>query len=52
MTIWDRGRLVVEDLRENEKILFELAGDKMQGKYALIKTGFWEWKKEAGAVHL
>jgi len=29
---------VVEDFRENEKILFELSGNKMQGKYALIKT--------------
>ena len=38
--IWDRGGLVVEDLRENEKILFELSGDKMQGRYALIKTKF------------
>ena len=31
---------MVEDLRENEKILFELSGDKMQGRYALIKTKF------------
>jgi len=38
VTIWDRGRLVVEDFRENEKILFELSGNKMQGRYALIKT--------------
>jgi len=36
--IWDRGGLVIEDLRENEKILFELSGNKMQGRYALIKT--------------
>ena len=40
VTIWDRGGLVVEDLRENEKILFELSGNKMQGRYALIKTKF------------
>jgi DNA ligase D-like protein (predicted 3'-phosphoesterase) len=52
VTIWDKGGLMVEDLRENEKILFEQSGNKMQGRYALIKTGFWEWKKEAGAVHL
>ena len=38
VTIWDRGGLVVEDFRENEKILFELSGSKMQGRYALIKT--------------
>ena len=37
VTIWDRGGLVVEDFRENEKILFELSGNKMQGRYALIK---------------
>ena len=45
VTIWDRGGLVVEDLRENEKILFELSGNKMQGRYALIKTGFGGQKK-------
>ena len=38
VTIWDWGGLVVEDLRENEKILFELSGDKMQGRYALIRN--------------
>jgi bifunctional non-homologous end joining protein LigD len=38
VTIWDRSELVVEDTRENEKILFELSGNKMQGRYALIKT--------------
>ena len=38
VTIWDRGELVVEDLRGNEKILFELSGNKMQGRYVLIKT--------------
>jgi len=31
---------VVEDLRENEKILFELSGNKMHGRYAFIKTKF------------
>jgi DNA ligase D-like protein (predicted 3'-phosphoesterase) len=40
VTIWDRGGLVVEDFRENKKILFELSGNKMQGRYALIKTKF------------
>ena len=29
VTIWDRGGLVVEDLRENEKMLFELSSNKM-----------------------
>ncbi|NOR48666.1 MAG: ATP-dependent DNA ligase [Methanosarcinaceae archaeon] len=45
VTIWDKGRLVVEDHKENEKILFELSGDKMQGRYALIKTKFGGQKK-------
>jgi DNA ligase D-like protein (predicted 3'-phosphoesterase) len=45
VTIWDRGGLVIEDLRENEKILFELSGDKMQGRYALIKTKIGGQKK-------
>ena len=31
---------MVEDFREGEKIPFELSGNKMQGRYALIKTGF------------
>jgi len=30
VTIWDKGGLVVEELREDEKILFELSGSKMQ----------------------
>ncbi len=47
VTIWDRGGLVVEDFRENEKILFELSGNKMQGRYAFIKTKF-GGKKDAG----
>ncbi len=38
VTLRDRGGLVVEDFNENEKILFELSGSKMQGRYALIKT--------------
>ena len=45
VTIWDRGELVVEDFRENEKILFELCGNKMQGRYALIKTKIGGQKK-------
>lgn len=27
--IWDRGRLVVEDFGEGEKILFELSGKQL-----------------------
>ena len=48
VTIWDRGELVVEDFRENEKMLFELSGNKMQGRYALIKTKLGGGKKDAG----
>ncbi len=48
VTIWDKGGLVVEDLRDNEKILFELSGNKMQGRYAFIKTKFGGGKKDAG----
>jgi len=40
VTIWDKGGLVVEELREDEKILFELSGNNLQGEYALIKAGF------------
>jgi len=39
ITFRDRGRLVIEEPKENEKILFELSGSKMQGRYALIKAG-------------
>jgi len=48
VTIWDRGRLVVEDFRENEKILFELSGNKMQGRYARIIIV--QWGEEELAV--
>jgi hypothetical protein len=45
VTIWDRGGLVVEVHKENEKILFKLSGNKMQGRYALIKTKIGGGKK-------
>ena len=48
VTIWDKGGLVVENFRENEKILFELSGNKMQGRYALIKTKFGGGKESVG----
>lgn len=35
--IWDGGDLVIEEVKEN-KIVFLLGGDKMRGKYVLIKT--------------
>jgi len=36
--IWDRGKLNVEEYRENEKILADFSGNKLKDKYALIKT--------------
>lgn len=37
VSIWDGGDLVIEEAKEN-KIVFLLGGDKMRGKYVLIKT--------------
>jgi len=37
--IWDRGALKIEELEEG-KILFELRGDRLKGRYALIKSRF------------
>jgi len=48
VTIWDRSGFVFEYIRENEKILFELSGSKMQGRYAFIRTGLGGEKKDAG----
>ncbi len=37
--IWDRGKYVPESIHKN-KIVFELFGKKLKGKYVLIKTKF------------
>ena len=37
--IWDRGEFVPEKINEKE-LLFELRGDRLSGRYALIKTKF------------
>jgi DNA ligase D-like protein (predicted 3'-phosphoesterase) len=37
--IWDKGEFVVEKEKDDE-LLFELKGNKLKGKYALIKTNF------------
>ena len=48
ITLRDQGRFVLEELNENEKILFELfelfelSGNKMQGRCALIRAGLEE----------
>ncbi|MGP8324114.1 MAG: hypothetical protein ACT6FG_09025 [Methanosarcinaceae archaeon] len=44
-----RSGLVVEEIREDDTILFELSGSKMQGRYALIKTGLGGQKEGADA---
>ncbi|VVB87149.1 DNA polymerase Ligase (LigD) [uncultured archaeon] len=37
--IWDKGRVTIEEEKDDE-LLFELAGRRLNGKYALIKTRF------------
>lgn len=37
--IWDKGKYIPESMRK-DKIVFELFGKKMKGKYVLIKTKF------------
>lgn len=37
--IWDKGEFVVE-IEKDDELLFELKGNKLKGKYALIKTNF------------
>lgn len=37
--IWDRGKYVPESIRK-DKIVFDLFGKKLKGKYILIKTKF------------
>ena len=48
--IWDNGKYVLESKKSN-KIVFELKGKKLNGKYVLIKTSYgkhgksWLWFK-------
>lgn len=37
--IWDRGKFVPESVHK-DKIIFELFGKKLKGKYVLVKTKF------------
>lgn len=39
--IWDKGEFILEEEKDN-KLLFELRGKKLIGKYALIKTKYRE----------
>jgi DNA ligase D-like protein (predicted 3'-phosphoesterase) len=38
VSIYDRGKFILEEEKEN-KLSFQLAGNKMYGKYVLIKVG-------------
>lgn len=40
--IWDRGTFAVES-RRPEKIVFELHGQRLTGRYTLLKTGGKNW---------
>jgi bifunctional non-homologous end joining protein LigD len=40
--IWDRGTFEVES-RRPEKIVFELHGERLTGRYTLLKTGGKNW---------
>lgn len=37
--IWDKGKYILEDKNPN-KIVFELKGKKLSGKYVLVKTSY------------
>lgn len=37
--IWDRGGFIIEE-EKDDRLLFELKGRKLSGRYALIKTKF------------
>ena len=39
VTIWDKGRYKLED-KTKDKIVFELKGNKLKGKYVLLRTNF------------
>ncbi len=42
--IWDKGTYKLKS-KSSKKIVFELKGGKLQGKYVLIKTGYGKNKK-------
>ena len=51
VSIWDKGKYILEDKKLN-KIVFELKGKKLKGKYVLVKTSYgskpeksWLWFK-------
>jgi hypothetical protein len=40
LTLQHKSGLIIEHHKKNEKILSKLSGNKMQGRYILIKTKF------------
>lgn len=40
--IWDNGSYILE-IREKEKIVFDLKGERLKGRYALIHTKGDQW---------
>ena len=42
VSIWDEGDYELEKW-ENDKIVFDLYGDRLQGRYALIRTDGNNW---------
>ena len=50
VTLRDRGGFIVEDPRKDEKMLFELSGSKMQGRYALTRTKNRGQEKESAVL--
>ena len=43
--IWDRGNFEPESVKE-KKIVFTLSGEKMKGKFVLVKTNFGKYEND------
>lgn len=43
--IWDRGTFEPESVKE-KKIVFTLSGEKMKGKFVLVKTNFGKYEND------
>ncbi|AKB85350.1 DNA polymerase ligase N-terminal domain-containing protein [Methanococcoides methylutens] len=43
--IWDRGTFEPESVKE-KKIVFSLSGEKMKGKFVLVKTNFGKYEND------
>jgi bifunctional non-homologous end joining protein LigD len=42
MSIWDHGTATIEKFRDDE-VIVALAGERVQGRYVLVRTGAREW---------